>query len=135
MGPPCWLPAAGRPRRTFAQLWHARMEANKADSSYKLSVSAETNVAAHEIGKAIRAIRREAGELIDADMAISAISRGAGAETLALAVGDKVRLFDRVHDAEITGRAKYSPTTATWWKFASSATGECGFATPPATKA
>jgi hypothetical protein len=102
------LVAGGWPAtvQRVARLWHERMEANKDDPRYKLSVSTETNVAAHEIGSAIRALRREAGQLVGNDVEISAVRRGAAPDKLALAIGDRVRLFDRVHDAETPGRAK-----------------------------
>jgi hypothetical protein len=59
-----------------------------------------------EIGSAIRAVRRKAGE-IGADVVVKdAIDNSGTTYKLALAVGDKVRLFDRVHDAAKGGRDK-----------------------------
>jgi TrwC relaxase/AAA domain len=89
-----------------ARLWHDRMEANKDNPDFRLTVSAETNAAAREIGTAIRAIRRETGQLAAEEVEVAAMDRSGATNKLVLAAGDKVRLFDRVHDAETPGRAK-----------------------------
>ena len=89
-----------------AQLWHDRMQANRDDAAYRLTVSAETNVAARDIGMAIRAIRQQTGEIGADHTVISAMDRSGATSRLALATGDQVRLFDRVHDAGTPGRAK-----------------------------
>ena len=89
-----------------AQLWHDRVQANKDDPAYRLTVSAETNVAARDIGMAIRAIRQKTGEIGADQMVVSATDRSGATFRLALAIGDQVRLFDRVHDAGTPGRAK-----------------------------
>jgi hypothetical protein len=59
-----------------------------------------------EIGTAIRARWRQAGE-IGADIVVKdAVDNSNQPYKLALAIGDKVRLFDRVHDAGKGGRDK-----------------------------
>jgi AAA domain len=101
------LVAGGRDAtvRRVARLWHERMEANRDDPEFRLSVSAPTNADTREIGAAIRDIRRQAGEIGAADTVIEATDGREESYQLALAVGERVRLFDRVHDARVPGRA------------------------------
>ena len=80
------------------------LEANRADPGFKLTVSAPTNVDTREIGAAIRAERRRAGELGDDAKILDATNRNGDTYRLPLAVGDRVRLYDRVHDARVPGR-------------------------------
>lgn len=87
-----------------ARLWYQRLEANRADPEFKLTVSAPTNADAREIGTAIRAERRRAGELGEDARVLDATDRNGDTYKLALAGGDRVRLFDRVHDARVPGR-------------------------------
>jgi hypothetical protein len=100
------LVAGGRQAtvQRVARLWHERLEANRADPEFKLTVSAPTNADAREIGAAIRAERRRAGELGDDAKILDATDRNGDTYRLALAVGDRVRLYDRVHDARVPGR-------------------------------
>jgi hypothetical protein len=79
-----------------AALWQERMAANAQDPAFTLSVSAPTNREARDIGAAIHQARQARGEL-GPDMMIRATARGETYD-LALAVGDKVRLFERVWD-------------------------------------
>ena len=58
-----------------ARLWYQRLEANRADPGFKLTVSAPTNADAREIGAAIRAERRRAGELGDDAKVVDATDR------------------------------------------------------------
>jgi hypothetical protein len=89
-----------------AQLWHDRMLANQGDARFTLSVSTVSNQDVLEIGAAIRSKRRQAGE-IGADVVTkSAVDNSNQPYKLPLAVGDKVRLFDRVYDAAKPGRDK-----------------------------
>jgi hypothetical protein len=81
-----------------AQLWRERMAARGDDSAFRLTVSAPTNADANAIGVAIRQQLRDMGKLGEDRMVLSTAIRGEAAE-LALAVGDKVRLFERVHSA------------------------------------
>jgi ATP-dependent exoDNAse (exonuclease V) alpha subunit len=100
------LVAGGRQAtvQRVAQLWRERIEANRADPEFKLTVSTPTNADAREIGAAIRVERRRAGELDDDAKVIDATDRNGETYRLALAVGDRVRLYDRVHDARVPGR-------------------------------
>ena len=70
-----------------AELWQA--------SGGKTTISTETNAGVNEIGTAIRKRRQAAGELGPNRISIHG---------LPLSEGEKVRLFDRVHDAETGGR-------------------------------
>ena len=100
------LVAGGRQAtvQRVARLWRERLEANRADPEFKLTVSAPTNVDTREIGAAIRAERRRAGELGDDAKVLDATNRNGDTYPLPLAVGDRVRLYDRVHDARVPGR-------------------------------
>src|SRR5277367_537087 len=100
------LVAGGRQAtvQRVARLWCERLEANRGDPEFKLTVSAPTNADAREIGAAIRAERRRAGELGADAKVLDATDRNGDTYRLALAVGDRVRLFDRVHDARVSGR-------------------------------
>ena len=100
------LVAGGRQAtvQRVASLWHERLEAHRDDPEFKLTVSAPTNADAREIGAAIRAERRRAGEIGEDAKILDATDRNGDIYKLALAVGDRVRLFDRVHDARVSGR-------------------------------
>jgi hypothetical protein len=87
-----------------ARLWRERFEANRADPGFTLTVSAPTNADAREIGAAIRTERRRLGELGKDEKIIDATDRSGDTYPLPLAIGDRVRLFDRVHDARVAGR-------------------------------
>jgi TrwC relaxase/AAA domain len=90
-----------------ARLWRTMTEANKAAPDYSLLVMTDTNAHALEIGTAIRAIRRGAGELGRDEVTLRALDPNSG-ETfdLPVAVGDRLRLFTRVNDAD-AGRSRY----------------------------
>lgn len=92
--------------RRVARLWRERIEANRDDGDFRLTVSAETNAAARDIGTAIRAVRRASGELGAEEVTIKAIDRAGEAYELVVSAGDRVRLFDRVHDSGAYGRAR-----------------------------
>ena len=100
------LVAGGRQAtvQRVARLWRERFEANRADPEFKLTVSAPTNADTREIGAAIRAERRRAGEIGDDAKVLDATDRNGDTYRLALAIGDRVRLYDRVHDARVPGR-------------------------------
>ena len=100
------LVAGGRQAtvQRVAQLWRERLDANQTDPGFKLTVSAPTNADAREIGAAIRAERRRAGEIGDDTKVLDATDRSGDTYRLALAIGDRVRLYDRVHDARVPGR-------------------------------
>jgi hypothetical protein len=100
------LVAGGREAtvQRVARLWRERVEANRADPGFTLTVSAPTNADVREIGAAIRAERRRRGELGNDERIIDATDRSGDTYPLPLAIGDRVRLFDRVHDARVPGR-------------------------------
>jgi hypothetical protein len=81
-----------------ADLWRERHEANRERPDFTITVSAPTNAEAHDISVAIRAQRRQAGE-IGEDKVTLAATDGEGQRRygLALAVGDRVRLFRRIN--------------------------------------
>ena len=81
----------------IADLWQKRRAANASDPGYTLSVSAPTNRDAREIGAAIRAHRRAAGELGPDLVVLSAADQAGEMFDLPLAVGDRVRLFARTN--------------------------------------
>ena len=83
----------------IARLAHERIEANRDDPGFKLTISAPTNADTREIGAAIREERRKAGELGADVRTLKATDRGGHTYDLPLAIGDKVRVFDRVYDA------------------------------------
>ena len=87
-----------------ARLWRERLKANHGNLDFTLTVSAPTNADAREIGAAIRAHRRRAGDLGDDVKIVKATDRGGDTYDLPLAIGDRVRLFDRVHDARADHR-------------------------------
>jgi TrwC relaxase/AAA domain len=86
-------------------LWQQRREANAGRERYSLSISAPTNEDAHRISLAIRERRREQGELGPDQRVITATSANGTARDgnrtyeMALAVGDRVRLFARTNAA------------------------------------
>jgi hypothetical protein len=90
-----------------AKLWRTMTDANAANPDYSLLVMTDTNAHALEIGKAIRANRRAAGEIGRDEVTKRAMDPNSG-ETfdLPVAVGDRLRLFTRVNDADV-GRSRY----------------------------
>ena len=83
------LVAGGRQAtvQRVARLWRERLEANRGDPGFKLTVSAPTNADAREIGAAIRAERRRAGEIGDDAKVLDATDRNG--DTYRLAVGGR----------------------------------------------
>jgi hypothetical protein len=99
-----------------ASLWHERLEANRDDPEFKLTVSAPTNADAREIGTAIRAERRRAGRLGDDVKITDAIDRNGDTYKLPLAVGDRcASMIGSMMRASPAARL-FSPITARWWK-------------------
>lgn len=84
-----------------AQLW---LERTRANPDGNVTVSTVSNADVREIGEAIRAVRRKAGELGADVMTVAATDKSNARFQIGLAIGDKVRLFDRVHDANAGGR-------------------------------
>jgi hypothetical protein len=90
-----------------AQLWRTLTDANKADPDYTLLVMTPTNAQALEVGKAIRSLRKEAGEVGPTDIVKQAMDPNTK-ETfdLPIATGDRLRLFLRTYDADVPRRGK-----------------------------
>jgi hypothetical protein len=90
----------GEAVQSIVDLWQQRREANADRERFSISISAPTNHDAHQISMAIRGKRRALGEIGDDRTTVPATS-GAGIEArtddLALAVGDRVRLFERTN--------------------------------------
>jgi len=80
-----------------AELWQQRLEANAARPNFKISISAPTNHDAHEISVAIRDRRRALGEIGADKITIKATDASGRTYDLALAEGDRVRLFRRTN--------------------------------------
>lgn len=81
----------------IADLWQERCEANRNDKSFSISVSAPTNSDARDISTAIRERRRKNGEIGNDKVVVKATDQHGTAFELPLAVGDRVRLFNRVN--------------------------------------
>ena len=80
-----------------AALWQERRKANADDQDYTLTVSAATNADARAISAEIRKYRRSAGELSADQVVLEACDQNGASYELPLAVGDRVRLIDRVN--------------------------------------
>jgi hypothetical protein len=89
-------------------LWRRLTDANAANPDYALLVMTPTNAQAREVGMAIRANRRAAGEIAPDDGAVLKAMDPNSQETfdLPVAVGDKLRMFARTYDAETHGARK-----------------------------
>jgi hypothetical protein len=76
-------------------LWRERIEARGGEGEFRLTISAPTNRDAHDIGMAIRRQARDMGRLGDDKATVRVAMRGeTGLQPLALAAGDRVRLFN-----------------------------------------
>ena len=81
-----------------AALWQERREANRDRPGFTVTVSSPTNAEAHDVSAAIRAHRRAAGEIGDDEITIAATDGQSDRNySLALATGDRVRLFKRIN--------------------------------------
>ena len=76
-----------------AALVKERLSANAGDRRYSLTVSAPTNADAHRLGVAIRQARRELGQVGPDRVKLKAVGQGGREYPMAIAAGDKVRLF------------------------------------------
>jgi molybdopterin-guanine dinucleotide biosynthesis protein len=82
----------------IADLWQERVTANRDRPGFSISVSAPTNAEAHDISLAIRDRRRTLGEVGQDQIKLQATDgEGVRVYDLALAPGDRVRLFSRVN--------------------------------------
>jgi hypothetical protein len=81
-----------------ASLWRQRLEANRDRPDFSISVSAPSNAEAHDVSLAIRQERRTMWEIGANQITVTATD-GAGEREyeLALAAGDRVRLFRRTN--------------------------------------
>lgn len=84
-----------------ARLWRERAELHKEDPTFTITISTPTNADAREIGVAIRDERRAAGQIGGDVQVLRAVDRVGQPYELPLAIGDKVRLFDRVYDPQL----------------------------------
>ncbi len=91
--------------RRAAELWAERRQANAGDKIYRLTVTAPTNEDARAISAAIRERRRSAGELGPDAVTVQATDQNGAKYDLALARGDRVRLFANIPAALSGGRA------------------------------
>ncbi len=82
-----------------AALWQERTEARGDEAGFRLTVSAPTNADANALGVAIRSQMRDMGRLGEDVITVPTNVRGQK-ESLPLAVGDMVRVFDRVFMAD-----------------------------------
>ena len=82
--------------KRVAALVRERLTVNAAAPDYTLTVSAPTNADAHQLGMAIREVRRDMGQIKADAVKIKAADREGNAYDMALAPGDKVRLFHSV---------------------------------------
>lgn len=80
-----------------ADLWQRLRAAHADEASYSLTVSAPSNADARAIAIAIRARRREAGEIGPDQAIVPACDQTGDAYDLSLAPGDRVRLFSRTN--------------------------------------
>lgn len=92
--------------RRVAALYRERVEANRGDPAYTVTISAPTNADAREISRAVRDERRAMGELGEDRVAVRATDGRGGAYALALAEGDRVRLFARTRAVFTDGQGR-----------------------------
>jgi len=79
-----------------AALWEDRHRANAHDADFRLTISAPTNEDARILASAIRDRKQALGQVGPTLTTIAATDQSGAEFDLALAVGDHVRLFDRV---------------------------------------
>ncbi|UEM08137.1 relaxase domain-containing protein (plasmid) [Skermanella rosea] len=87
----------------IAALWQERREANRDTPDFTITVSAPSNADARQISAAIRERRRAMGEIGPDKVTVQATDQIGARYDLALAVGDRVRLFGRVNARFDTG--------------------------------
>lgn len=90
--------------RRAADLWAERQQANAGDKSYRLTVTAPTNEDARAISAAIRERMRSAGQLEPDAVTVKATDQNGTEYDLALARGDRIRLFANTPAALSGGR-------------------------------
>jgi TrwC relaxase/AAA domain len=83
---------------TVVDLWQQRREENRDRGEFTITVSAPTNAEAHDISMLIRECRRTMGEIGEDKIIVRATDReDRRSYDMALAKGDRVRLFDRTN--------------------------------------
>lgn len=104
--------------RAAGQLWkemrdRCRVETalNPDRPAWTFGMSAPSNVEARLASQAIRQVRRAEGEITGEDRSIECVDRSGETYDLQLAIGDRVRLFDRVYGRRVdtNGRPGRSP--------------------------
>ena len=109
----------------IADLYIERRDILLASGSKRgITISAPTNEDAADISMAIRARLKERGEIAAAETVHKAIDQNGREYDLALARGDRVRLFRRTWGS-VGGRSTRSATTAMWSKSSPRATAAC----------
>jgi hypothetical protein len=88
--------------------WYERRVAdNKHRSAYSVGISVPTNADVRAVGLEVRARQRAAGRLKGEDWIIGAIDQRGVQSDMAVAVGDKVRLFKRTNANLVGGKHGY----------------------------
>jgi hypothetical protein len=90
--------------RKVAELWRERTKQHRDVPGFKLTISAPTNADVRDISMAIREELRRGGRLGPDVRTIQAIDRTGEVSEMPLAIGDRVRMFDRVFDVSLTPR-------------------------------
>jgi hypothetical protein len=87
--------------------WERRLSANAGREGYRIGISVPTNADAHAVGEEIRTRQRARGELRGDDYRLQAVDQRGVQYEIMIAVGDTVRLFDRVNAAYAKGSRGY----------------------------
>lgn len=82
--------------QAVVDLWWERTRANAGRDRYTLGISVPTNADGRAIGEAIRARRKEAGEVGPDRCEVDATDQNGASYKMRLAVGDRIRLFHRI---------------------------------------
>jgi phage/plasmid primase-like uncharacterized protein len=85
-------------------LWWSRCEANEGNPKYRIGISVPTNADGLAVGEEIRARLRALGRLGPDICTVKAIDQNRVEADLKLAVGDRVRLFDRIYGRDANNR-------------------------------
>lgn len=99
--------------KATVDLWSERTTENRNQPGFSLGISVPTNADGRAIGEAIRLRRRSAGEVGPDLLSLAACDQNGDTYTLAIAKGDRVRLFDRVRGHNSTGRVSIAGVNGT----------------------
>lgn len=94
--------------RAAARTW-AKMADEAARHEWSFGLSAPTHEHARGASAAIRQVRRERGEITGPERRVECIDRKGDHYDLHLAVGDRVRLFDKVRGQALDGEGRRLP--------------------------